>query len=85
MEVRGMDPGAMADVTPPAGELLGEFARNLVVAFVLAHFVVRLGVGDWKAAVQLGTLGVGWVSSHASDGRRPSREDALDALRHPCR
>ena len=41
MEVRGMDPGAMADMTPPAGELLGEFARNLVVAFVLAHFVVR--------------------------------------------
>ena len=28
--------------------------KNLVVAFVLAHFAVRLGVGDWKGAVQLG-------------------------------
>jgi len=54
MEARGLNPAAMADMRPPAGELLGEFARNLVVAFVLAHFVVRLGVDDWKAAVQLG-------------------------------
>jgi hypothetical protein len=54
MEVRGTNPGAMADMRPPAGELLGEFAKNLVIAFVLTHFVVRLGVGDWKGAVQLG-------------------------------
>jgi hypothetical protein len=54
MEVRGLNPGAMADMRPAAGELLGEFAKNLVVAFVLAHFVVRLGVGDWKGALQLG-------------------------------
>ena len=54
MEVRGMDPAAMADMRPRAGELLGELAKNLVVAFVLAHFVVRLGIGDGKGAVQLG-------------------------------
>jgi len=61
MEVRGMNPDAMADMRPPAWELLGEFARNLVVAFVLAHFVVRLGVADWKGAVQLGLwVGVGF-------------------------
>ena len=54
MEVTGMDAAAMADMTPPVGELLGEFARNLVVAFVLAHLIARLGAGDWKAAVQLG-------------------------------
>ena len=54
MEVRGLNPGAMADMKPLPGELLGEFAKNLVVAFVLAHFVVRLGVSDWKGAVQLG-------------------------------
>ena len=54
MEVRGMSPGGMAYMTPPAGELLAEFVKNLVVAFVLAHFAVRLGVGDWKGAVQLG-------------------------------
>jgi len=54
MELRGMNPDAMADMRPPAGELFGEFVRCLVIAFVLAHFVVRLGVGDWKDAVQLG-------------------------------
>jgi len=58
MEVRGLNPGAVAEMSPPAAELLGELVRNLVVAFVLAHFVVRLGVGDWKGAVQLGL----WVS-----------------------
>ncbi len=54
-------PDAVADMRPPAGELLGEFVRNLVIAFVLAYFVVRLGVGDWKGAVQLGLwVGVGF-------------------------
>ncbi len=54
MEVRGMNPGAIAAMRPPAWELFGEFVKNIVVAFVLAHFVVRLGVRDWKGAVQLG-------------------------------
>ncbi|MCI0558207.1 MAG: DUF1761 domain-containing protein [Nitrososphaera sp.] len=54
IELRGINPNVPADMRPPAGELLGEFVRNLVVAFVLAYFVVRLGVGDWKGAVQLG-------------------------------
>ncbi len=54
MQVRGMNPDAMADLRPPAGELLGELVKNLVVAFVLAHFVVRLDVADWKGALQLG-------------------------------
>jgi hypothetical protein len=49
-----MNPGAMVAMKIPAGEMLGEFVHNLVISFVLAHFVVRLGVGDWKAAVQLG-------------------------------
>jgi Protein of unknown function (DUF1761) len=54
MEASGMGSGVMADRTPPAGELLGEFARNFVVAFVLSQLVVRLGIDDWKAALQLG-------------------------------
>ncbi len=54
MEARGMNPGAVAAMTIPAGEMLGEFVHSLVIAFVLAHFVVRLGVVDWKGAVQLG-------------------------------
>ena len=53
MEVRGLDPRAMAEVRPPVAELVGEFARNLVIAFVLAHFVVRLEVDNWSGAVQL--------------------------------
>jgi hypothetical protein len=60
MTLRGLNPGAMADVRPPAGELLGEFVRNVVIAYVLAHFVVRLGVVDWMGAVQLGLwVGIG--------------------------
>jgi hypothetical protein len=54
MELRGMNPEAMSDMRPPAGELFGEFVRYVVIASALAHFVVRLGVGDWKGAVQLG-------------------------------
>jgi len=53
LEVRAMNP-AMANMRPPAWELVGEFAKNLVVAFVIAYFVVRLDVGDWKNALQLG-------------------------------
>ncbi len=54
MELRGMNPDAMADMRPAAGELLAEFVRYLIIAFVLAHFIAPLGVGDWKGAVQLG-------------------------------
>ena len=71
MEVRGTNPGAMDDMRPPAGELLGEFAKNLVIAFVLTHFVVRWG-RRLEGCGAAWTLGVSWVSSHASDGRRPS-------------
>jgi hypothetical protein len=53
MKLRGLDPSALADMRPPVGEIAGEFVRNLVVAFVLAYFVVRLG-GGWLGAVQLG-------------------------------
>jgi uncharacterized protein DUF1761 len=54
MEVRGMNPAAMADMKPQGGEILGELVKNLVVAYVLAHFVAHLGVVGWKGAVQLG-------------------------------
>jgi len=54
LQVRGLSPDAMADMRPPAWEMIGELVKNLVVAFVLSHFVVRLDVADWKAALQLG-------------------------------
>ena len=57
MELRGMNPGAMADMTIPAWQTLGEFVRSLVVAYVLARFVVLLGVVNRRDAVQLGA----WV------------------------
>ena len=52
--LRGVSPGAVADMRPPAGELVGELARNLVIAFVLARFIALLGVVGWMNAVQLG-------------------------------
>jgi len=63
MEARGMNPAALVDMRPPVGEMLGEFAKNLVIAFVLAYFVVRLGVIEWRGAVQL-TLWL-WVGFQA--------------------
>jgi len=71
LEVRAVNPAAIADMRPPAWELVGEFAKNLVVAFVIAYFVVRLGVGDWKSALQLG-LWI-WVGFQAMLLRHPRR------------
>jgi hypothetical protein len=62
MKLRGLSPGA--DVKMPVGTIVTEFVRNLVVAYVLARFVVLLGVADWKGAVQLG-LWV-WLGFHAT-------------------
>ena len=38
----------------PAWKKATELVRELVIAYVVARFVVQLGVADWKAAVQLG-------------------------------
>ncbi len=58
MELLGTDPGATADMRRvPAWKKLGELVRGLIVAYVLARFVVLLGIVDWRAAVQLGA----WV------------------------
>jgi len=54
MTLRAMNPGDMADMTMPLGKMIGEFVRVLVVAYVLARFVVRLGVVDWMGPVPLG-------------------------------
>jgi hypothetical protein len=63
MMLRGIDP-AIASMRPPAGELVGEFARYLVVAYVLARFVVLLGIVDAMSAVRL-ALWV-WVGFQAT-------------------
>ena len=51
-----MNAAVMADLRPPAWELVAEFAKNRVVAFVIAYFVVRLEVSDWKSALQPGLI-----------------------------
>jgi hypothetical protein len=51
MSVRGAEPGVMSPT-----EILIELGRTLVVAYVFAHLVVRLGVRDWLGAVRFGLL-----------------------------
>jgi uncharacterized protein DUF1761 len=55
MRLRGMDPvAAMAGAKMPAGKLLVELARCLVLAYVIACLVALLGLGSWMGAVRLG-------------------------------
>jgi len=63
LELRGIDPSSLGHFRPQAGEVVGQLARNLVVAYVLARFAVVLQVVDWKGAVRLG-LGV-WIGFQA--------------------
>src|SRR5207245_4547896 len=55
MRLRGMDPvAAMAGAKMPAGKLLIELVRCLVLAYVIARFMALLGVSGWMGAVHLG-------------------------------
>jgi hypothetical protein len=45
-----------ADVGTPAWKALFVVVQSLVVAFMLAYFVVRFGIVDWRGAVRLGAL-----------------------------
>lgn len=57
MRARGMDPdAAMAGAKMPAGKLVTEFLRCFVLAYVVAHFVSRLGISSWMGAAHLGLL-----------------------------
>ena len=56
MELRGIDPATAADVGTPALTMLFVVVQSLVVAFMLAYFVVHLGIVNWKGAVRLGAL-----------------------------
>lgn len=57
MALQGMDASEMAAMSPSPWSLVAEFLRGLVVAYVLARFVVRLRIVDWRGAVRLAT----WV------------------------
>jgi hypothetical protein len=52
---RSIDPST-AEMTPQLWQMTGQFARNLVVAFVLAYLLSRLGVTTPKGALRLGFL-----------------------------
>jgi hypothetical protein len=54
MHLRGIDPRSMANMKFPVWEMLGEFAHDFVIAFVVAYFVAALGVRGWKGGMQLG-------------------------------
>jgi len=53
MELRAVTPPATADPSMPAWRVVVELVRELVVAYVLARFVL-LGGGGWKSALRLG-------------------------------
>src|SRR5690348_1483509 len=57
MRLRGLDPvAAMAGAKMPGGKLLIEFARCLVLAYVIAILVALLGPSSWLAVVRVGLL-----------------------------
>ena len=56
MELRSVDPATAADTATPAWTMLFVVIQSLVVAFMLAYFVVHLGIADWRGAVGLGAL-----------------------------
>jgi hypothetical protein len=57
MRLRGMDPvAATAGATMPAGKLLVELARCLLLAYVIARFVALVGITRWTGAVHFGFL-----------------------------
>lgn len=53
LELGGVDPQTVVNAKPQIWEGLGQLGRNLVVAYVIARFVVRLNVVDWKGAIRL--------------------------------
>jgi hypothetical protein len=55
MKLLADTPGATADVRKVQPlKIFAELVRTLVLAYVLARFVVGLGVTDWKGAISLG-------------------------------
>src|SRR5256714_15664743 len=57
MRARGLDPAvAMQGAKMPAGKLVIELVRCLVLAFVVAHLVLALGITSSFIAAHLGLL-----------------------------
>ena len=57
MRLRGLDPvAAMTGAKMPGGKLVVEFARCIIVAYVIARFVALLGISSWLGAVHFGLM-----------------------------
>ena len=55
VELLGKEPGAAVDTRKPQpAKIAVELFRTLIVTYVLARFVVLLGITSWLGAVQLG-------------------------------
>ena len=54
VKLRGMNSAEAAGTQMRPAEILAEFVRGLIVAVVLAGFVVHLGVVNWVGAIYLG-------------------------------
>jgi hypothetical protein len=55
MRARGSDPdAAMTGAKMPVGKLGIELVRCIVLAFIVAHLVVALGVSSWIDAIHFG-------------------------------
>ena len=57
MRLRGLDPvAAITGAKMPGGKLVVEFARCIIVAYVIARFVALLGISSWLGAVHFGLM-----------------------------
>jgi hypothetical protein len=57
MRAKGIDPAAaMAGAKMPAGKLVIELLRCIVLAYVIAHFVALIGITNWMIAAHFGLL-----------------------------
>src|SRR5215212_9098879 len=56
MELRGIHLATAPEMATPASSMLFVIVQTLVVAFMLAYFVVHLGIASWREAVHLGAL-----------------------------
>ncbi len=64
MNLRGMNQADVSGTKMGGGEILAEFVRGLIVAVVLARFVVLLGVVNWVGGVYLGlTVWIGFQAT----------------------
>jgi hypothetical protein len=54
MKLLDINSDVTKNTTPAVLEIIGEFIRNLIIAYVLAHFVLRVGAVNLKNAVQTG-------------------------------